>query len=193
MSSQSYLPEPSASSELTEANLTAASDGSGVTVVSADFGDVMLQFDPALMAKLGWQHGDTVNIEASAGAVHLENVSANERKAVEGSSLSSQAQPAPSVAAIEEQPLFIVETTITHHIRYAIRAKSLEHAKEAIVMGEAQEFNQNCLGEQIVCGREVSEEEYFGEIPYAWTPEQKRAVVTVIDYSAERHQPHVVR
>lgn len=56
--------------------------------------------------------------------------------------------------------LFIVETVSTFRIKYAIQAESLEHAYDTVVMGEAGEFSQMHLGEQVVTGREITYSEY---------------------------------
>jgi hypothetical protein len=54
----------------------------------------------------------------------------------------------------------MVDTIVTFRNRYAIEAKSLDHAYDTIVMNEAGEFSQMFLGEQIVTGREVTYDEY---------------------------------
>ena len=61
-------------------------------------------------------------------------------------------------------PIYLVDTISTFRLRYAIEAKSLEHAYDEIVMNEANhefdDLTQKHLGEQIVDGREVSIEEF---------------------------------
>lgn len=60
-------------------------------------------------------------------------------------------------------PIFLVDTLSTFRIKYAIEAKTLEHAMDELVMTEHDrtfdEITQKWLGEQIVEGREVSYEE----------------------------------
>lgn len=61
-------------------------------------------------------------------------------------------------------PIYLVDAISTFRLRYAIEAKSLEHAYDEIVINEVNhefdELTQKHLGVQIVDGREVSLEEY---------------------------------
>lgn len=60
-------------------------------------------------------------------------------------------------------PIFVIDVISSHRMRYAIEAKTLEHAYEEMVMTEHDrnfdEVTQRWLGEQIIDGREVSYEE----------------------------------
>lgn len=57
-------------------------------------------------------------------------------------------------------PLYVVETINTFRHRYVIECKNLEHAYDTVVSGEAVEFSQMYLGEQVVSGREITTEEF---------------------------------
>lgn len=61
----------------------------------------------------------------------------------------------------KEMKTYLVETVSIFRHRYAIRAESLEHAYDTVVMNEAEEFSQKHIDENIVSGRELSEEEYL--------------------------------
>lgn len=61
-------------------------------------------------------------------------------------------------------PIYLVDAISTFRLRYAIEAKSLEHAYDEIVINEVNhefdELTQKHLGVQIVDGREVTIEEF---------------------------------
>lgn len=59
-------------------------------------------------------------------------------------------------------PIYIVDTLISYRMKYAIEAKELEHAFDEVVCNEGiiAEMTQNCLGEQIIEGREVTLDEF---------------------------------
>lgn len=57
-------------------------------------------------------------------------------------------------------PLFVVETIQTFRHKYVIECNEAEHAGDAVVMNEADEFSQTFLGEQIVTTREITMEEF---------------------------------
>jgi len=88
----------------------------------------------------------------------------------------------------DDMKIFLVETITTFRHRYAIKCKSYEHACDTVVMEEASEFSQEHLGETIVSGREISEEEYLkihdadnGYIA-SWPKEKKLEFVHTVDY-----------
>lgn len=60
-------------------------------------------------------------------------------------------------------PIFLVDTLSTFRMKYAVEAKTLEHAYDELVMTEHDrtfdEITQKWLGEQIIDGREISREE----------------------------------
>jgi len=60
-------------------------------------------------------------------------------------------------------PLFVVETINQFRIRYMVECKSAEHAEDTITCGEADEFSQMHLGENIISTREITYTQ-FGEM-----------------------------
>ena len=93
-----------------------------------------------------------------------------------------------------EDKIFIVETISTFKIRYAIRGKSLKHAMDTVSCEEANELDQEFLGETIFGGRKVSKKEflknefsidYMKANPNVWTDEMKLDMIHNIDYSKE--------
>lgn len=57
-------------------------------------------------------------------------------------------------------PLFVVETLVTFRHKYVIDCKTLEDALDTVTMGEADEFSQMCLPEQILTGYEISDKKF---------------------------------
>ena len=56
--------------------------------------------------------------------------------------------------------LFLVETITTFRHYYVIDCLSAEHADDTVVMQEAAELDQKCLGETIVSTRAITQTEY---------------------------------
>jgi PhoPQ-activated pathogenicity-related protein len=56
--------------------------------------------------------------------------------------------------------LFLVETITTFRHYYVIDCESAEHAEDTVVMQEAAELDQKCLGETIVSTRAITQTEY---------------------------------
>ena len=56
--------------------------------------------------------------------------------------------------------LFVVETVTIFRHYYVIDCLSAEHAEDTVVMQEAAELDQKCLGETIVSTREITQAEY---------------------------------
>jgi hypothetical protein len=56
--------------------------------------------------------------------------------------------------------LFVVETITIFRHYYVIDCESAEHAEDTVVMEEAAELDQKCLGETIVSTREITQTEY---------------------------------
>jgi hypothetical protein len=52
---------------------------------------------------------------------------------------------------------------VSHRIRYAVRAKTPEQAAAAALTDEAEEFDQNCLGENVAVTRPVTFEQLHAE------------------------------
>lgn len=65
-------------------------------------------------------------------------------------------------------PIFLINTLSTFRMKYAIEAKTLDHALDELVMTEHSrtfdEITQKWLGEQIVDGREVTVDELKAEV-----------------------------
>jgi len=60
-------------------------------------------------------------------------------------------------------PLFEIDVIVTFRNKYVIEAKELSHAFDEIVMTEHDrnfsEITQKCLGEQILDGKEITQEQ----------------------------------
>lgn len=115
--------------------------------------ECFVQFPDELMRELDWREGDTLSWDESNGgtknSVSLVNISQAARKAA----------PPP------ELKLYEVHVLVSHRVRYAVKAASAEEAAAAVMNEncETAEFDQNCLGTQIVCSREVSMEQYLAD------------------------------
>lgn len=61
-------------------------------------------------------------------------------------------------------PIFIVDTISSFRMRYAIEAKSLEHAYDEVAMNGVpdsfDEMSQKHIGEQIIDGRELTKTQF---------------------------------
>ena len=57
-------------------------------------------------------------------------------------------------------PLFVVESISTLRHKYVIECQELEHAFDTVTMGEAAEFSQMFLGEQIITGHGITKETF---------------------------------
>jgi hypothetical protein len=93
-------------------------------------------------------------------------------------------------------PLFVVETIQTFRHRYVVDCKSLEHAYDTVAMEEAKEFSQMYLGEQIVTGRGITNDEFhtmnkalekYGDgteyQPESGSPWMKEKMIHVVPYT----------
>jgi hypothetical protein len=93
-----------------------------------------------------------------------------------------------------EEKLYLVETVSMFRHRYAVRARSLEHAKDTVVCEEANELSQEYIGENIVGGREITEEEYLeifdqdNDYLKSWDRTKKLESITQVRYSQERER-----
>lgn len=92
-------------------------------------------------------------------------------------------------------PLYVVETINTFRHRYVIDCKSLDDAYDTVAMEEAEEFSQMYLGEQLVSGRQITEEEFekmnsaleeYGDgthyRPEQGSPWMGKKMIHVVDY-----------
>ena len=80
-------------------------------------------------------------------------------------------------------PLFIVETITTFRHYYAIECASAEHAEDTIVMQEAQELDQKCLGETIVSTREITNKEFYQIAKDSMNGHLSEKMIHKVDYS----------
>lgn len=137
----------------------------GVVQYDANFDEYFIVFDDQLTKDLGWKVGDTlVWKDNNNGSYTLTKKEAEDLK------------------------VYMVETVSTFRHRYAVKAKSLEHAYDTVVMNEAEEFHQTHIDENIISGREVSQEEYlklFSEDEFCakWDDATKLKYIHTIDYN----------
>lgn len=133
--------------------------------------ELMLPFPPELIENLNWEINDVLEFKEEVSGFIIKNVSLEERNS--------------------EEKIFIVETVSTFRITYAIKGKSLEHALDTVTCEEADEINQEFLGETIFSGREVTKTEllekelnfpYMNDNPSVWTEEKRLSKVHKIDY-----------
>lgn len=129
--------------------------------------DHFLQLPNELMRELDWREGDalswSVNGEGNSSSVILTNTSLAARKA----------------ATPPELKIYEVQVLVSHRVRYAVKATSAEDAAAAVLKDdcEASEFDQNCLGIQVVCNREVSMEQYLADPGHVGTNESKMSLI----------------
>lgn len=129
--------------------------------------ELFLQFPDELMRELDWRESDalswTAHGEGDNVSVSLENVSLAARKA----------------STTAEIKLYEVQVLVNHRVRYAVNATSAEEAAAAVLMGDcdASEFDQNCLGTQVVCSREMSMAQYLGDPGHVGPDEFKMALI----------------
>ena len=131
--------------------------------------DYYIALDEKITKELGWNVGDALvwkdNKDGSYSVTKKENTS--------------------------DLKIFMVETVSIFRHRYAVKAKSLEHAYDTIVLEEAKEFSQKHIDENIVSGREISEEEFVkihdedNEYLSSWDKSKKLSSIHIVDYDNE--------
>lgn len=138
-----------------------------------DSDDLLLVFPPEWLEQQGWRAGDTIQWAVNgSGQATMTNI-------------DSKARQAPPVAD-ESLPLFIVETVLSHRIRYAIRARSAEHAKDTVTCREQEglnEFDQNYLDELIFSTRQVSLDEFLASFDVPSDTHLKLRLIHEIAYA----------
>lgn len=93
-----------------------------------------------------------------------------------------------TVEAKEELPIFIVEAISMFRMRYAVRARSAEHAMDTVVCEQAEEMSQEHLDEVISSTRQVTEAEYLqmfdadNDYLRSWETEAKLRYIHTVDY-----------
>lgn len=133
--------------------------------VDPDTGDHYIELNDEILAGSGFRIGDTLEW----------------RDQGDGSWILAKKE--------KEMKTYLVETVSMFRHRYAIRAESLEHAYDTVVCNEAEEFSQKHIDENIVSGRELSEEEYLkmfdedNEYLKDGVTESKLRYIHTIDYS----------
>lgn len=138
--------------------------------------ELFVQFPEALMRELDWREGDALSWstcgEGDTASVSLTNTSLEKRKA----------------STMAEIKLYEVQVLVTHRVRYAVRATSAEEAAASVVKddSEAEEFDQNCLGMQVVCNREMSMEQYLIDPGHVGADELKLRLIHNVSQGDEQ-------
>jgi hypothetical protein len=91
-------------------------------------------------------------------------------------------------------PKFLVETVSMFRHRYVIECENIDHAKDAVVMNEADEFGQEHIDENIFSCREITDAEipelFFQDHPYLreWGPSKAMEYVYKVNYEGNDHE-----
>jgi hypothetical protein len=105
--------------------------------IDADSGDHYIELNEEILAQSGFNVGDTIEWQDNGdGSWTL-------------------------VKKDQELKTYLVETVSMFRHRYAVQARSLEHAYDTVVCNEAEEFSQHHIDENIVSGREITKAEYL--------------------------------
>ena len=130
--------------------------------------EFVLPLPEDILNEVKWQEGDTLRWKDNLdGSFTLERVESQEK-------------------------IYLVETVSQFRMRYAVRARSLEHAYDTVVCEEATELSQQHIGENIVSGREITEDEYLkifdqdNDYLTSWDRDKKLESITQVDYSQDR-------
>ena len=81
--------------------------------------------------------------------------------------------------------LYLVETVTMFRHYYVVDAKEADHAGDTIVMQEAEEFDQQYLGETIVSTREITKKEFFQMADTATNGHLGENNICKIDYASQ--------
>jgi hypothetical protein len=120
-------------------------------------GDLVLPLSDELLQSVGWKIGDTV--------VWKDN---------EDGSWSMSKKPTTKIV--------LVDTLVSYRMRYAVELAEdspESWALDTVTMEQAAEFSQECLGEQIVSHRVITEAEFLQQFDKdnsylaGWTAEKK--------------------
>lgn len=57
-------------------------------------------------------------------------------------------------------PIYVVEAVRTFRLKYIVECENSMDALDTVAMEEAEEFSQMFLGEQIICAKEITYEEF---------------------------------
>lgn len=127
-------------------------------------GEYILNFNEEILKETGWREGDTLewkDLGNGSWSITKKDTSEN---------------------------LYLVETVSIFRHRYAVRARSLEHAYDSVTMNEVTEFSQQHINENIVSGRKITQEQYLeifdqdNDYLQSWTEEQKLQPIHQINY-----------
>ena len=127
-------------------------------------GEYILNFNEEILRETGWREGDTLVWKDLGNG--------------EWSITKKET----------EENLYLVETVSIFRHRYAVRARSLEHAYDSVTMGEVNELSQQHIDENIVSGRKIAQEEYLAifdqdnDYLQSWTEEQKLQPIHTVNY-----------
>lgn len=127
-------------------------------------GEYILNFTDEILKETGWREGDTLEWKDLGNG--------------EWSITKKET----------EENLYLVETVSIFRHRYAVRARSLEHAYDSVTMGEVNELSQQHIDENIVSGRKITQEEYLAifdqdnDYLQSWTEEQKLQPIHTVNY-----------
>ena len=82
--------------------------------------------------------------------------------------------------------LYLVETITTFRHVYVIECKDESHAEDTVVMEEATELDQKCLGETIVSTREITKQEFNSMLPKSMNGHLGERIIHKVQYQSER-------
>jgi antitoxin component of MazEF toxin-antitoxin module len=92
---------------------------------------------------------------------------------------------------------YLVECISQYRMRYVVRAKTAEHAKDTVTMNEAKEFSQLHLGETIIGAHEITHEHIIklcdedNDYVKTWNNEKKFEVFVTEDiYEKDKTQKY---
>ncbi len=91
-----------------------------------------------------------------------------------------------------DKDIYMVEAISIFHLKFAVRAKSAEHAMDEVVCddGTLKEFSQKHVDVNIINTRKVTMDQYLEEFDKdneylsSWSPEQKLAQINDINYES---------
>ena len=82
--------------------------------------------------------------------------------------------------------LYMIDSVSSHRMTYVVRCKNEEYAQDIVMDGNAREFSQEHLGEQIVRVREISDEDYLelfnkdNDYLSSWTDDKKKEFISEV-------------
>jgi hypothetical protein len=127
-------------------------------------GDTVLELSKEFCQEQDWQEGDVISWNVKGDVVTMTNLDAEERK--------------------EEMEFYLVETISVHRIRYVVRAKESEQAKNKVLdnlddVEVLKEFSQKHLQEVVSYTRKITREEVIelcdedNDYLKSWTDDEK--------------------